>query len=164
MPKPIFIIVCQTGTQDKDTGAISLFHVVEKIEATILKPPPEGFQGPIFIQTMPLRVVATWMKSDDDAHDQEFDFHIAGYMPPDRKVGFEANGKFTFAEGMPLHRLTVNISGQIPITEPGVMWVENRVRKSGTDSAWLSQEYPILISTTEVTPMQTSNGKTSQNP
>jgi hypothetical protein len=149
MPKPLFIIVCQSGAEDKDTGLISLFHVVDRIDAQILKIPPEGLKGTVLVQDMPLKVVATWIKDDDESYDQEYEFQVVGLMPPDGTVGFSSNGSFRFSEGKPRHRLTANVHGQLPVKGSGTLLVESKVRKVGTQD-WIVQSYPIQVEATEV--------------
>ena len=40
MPRPIYIICHQMGTEDRETGLISLFFIIEKMQVAQLVLPP----------------------------------------------------------------------------------------------------------------------------
>src|SRR5436853_7225986 len=67
MPRPVYIICHQTGMEDRESGLISLFFVIEKLHVTPFTL-PQGVHVPMMIiPQQPFRVVATWMRNPDDA-------------------------------------------------------------------------------------------------
>ena len=140
MPKPVYIICSESGTQDKNTGLVSLFNIVEKFQISEISPEQKqkglGGNAPV------VRMIAVWMRSQEDEN-QGFEYEVVLFVPPnDREVGGGPGGRFQFTH--PLHRLTMTLVLPSGFEGAGVMRVENRVRKVG-DQHWLRQEYPIFI-------------------
>ena len=92
--------------------------------------------------TQHIRIVAVWMRSDKDSPDQEFEYKLIIFLPPNNKEIEVGAGRFKFSK--PLHRFTINILGPLPFEGPGMMNVQSKIRKEG-DQDWLKQEYPIVL-------------------
>ncbi|OGQ82489.1 MAG: hypothetical protein A3F90_08870 [Deltaproteobacteria bacterium RIFCSPLOWO2_12_FULL_60_19] len=139
MPKPVYIICSQGGSEDKNTGLVSLFNVVEKIQIIESPPPASGQQPPP--KTPTFRTLAVWMRADSDKPEDEFEFEVALSVPPTDREIVGGTGRFSFTK--PLHRFFLDFFG-LPIEGPGTLLVESRIRKVG-DKEWLRQSYPIFL-------------------
>lgn len=134
MPTPVHIICSQSGVEDKTTGLVSAFHIFEKLLIGQM-----STQGALPLVQM--RISATWMREDRD-RDREFQFETGVLIPGIPSI-FEA-GRGTFFFSNDFQRLTSLIWGPLPILEPGLMLVQNRIRIVG-DDAWAMQQCPIII-------------------
>jgi hypothetical protein len=151
MARPVYILCSQSGTEDKHTGMISHFNV---LEMALISPIPAQEPGkPIIIVSQPIQIVAVWMRDDGDI-DREFEFELYLLIPP-KMTRFDL-GKGTFSFTKFRHRFTVNIQGQPPLEGCGEMSAVSRIRPVGSD-AWITQEYPIIIGSAESE--KQSNGK-----
>jgi hypothetical protein len=136
MPRPLYIVCSESGSEDKETGVLSLYNVIDKLQ--INKGPPSSK-----ITNAPLtqiRITSVWMQEDGD-DEREFEFEVV-FRPPHEQTSKVAHGTFSFT--MPLFRMTVKIFGLPYIKGDGIFWIESRVRKVGT-LGWKLQEYPIFI-------------------
>ncbi len=144
MPRPVYIVCHQTGMEDRETGLISLFFLIEKLQVTQLPLPPSG--QVMLIPQLLFRVVAAWMRNPDDAPDQEYDWEMLLTYPPGGPAPtlLLGTGRFRFDLNRPLHRFTANVQGQLPLGPPGLLVAESKVRRVG-EADWQSQTYPIII-------------------
>lgn len=138
MPKPVYIICSQSGVEDKRTGLLSHFNVLEKIQ--IVEASPQEGQKRQSSQLPLFRMVAVWMSVPEDIS-REFNFEVAVIIPPGAKRIVPAKGTFAFDKA--LHRFLFEFVG-VPIEGPGILQVESRICKAGSDN-WLSQTYPIVL-------------------
>jgi hypothetical protein len=139
MPRSIYIICCQAGSDDRFTGATSHFNVYDRLE---IFPRITGSGGPIVGPTLPLRITAVWMPEDADlGADYECELRI--FLPPHQTEWTAYSGRFQFESGVPRKRFTFNVP-YIMFNGPGQLLVENRIRKLG-ESDWLTQNYPIDV-------------------
>ena len=144
MPLPIYIICSESGTEDRYTGLMSHFNVLEKFLLSKIDPSKVS-QLPQPAPAIPLgriRVVSVWMKMDEESEDDEFEYSLDVVLPPDGKRTCASTGKFKFTK--PLYRIQINLIGQPPIEGSGVLWIECNVRQLASDS-WMAQRYPIII-------------------
>ena len=146
MPKGDYILCCQGSSNDKDSGLFSAFEFIEMITVSPIPAPKDGEQF-VIVQLSPLRIVACWMiephmgeKFEDEF---EFEFRI---LHPDGEISRLTEGKFKFAapHPVPFHRLTLSTEVGPPFEKSGIVRVEGRARKKGTDQ-WVSQDYPIVV-------------------
>ena len=144
MPRPIYIICHQMGTEDRETGLISLFFFIEKMQVTQLAIPPGA--PVVIVPQQPFRVIATWMRNPHESPDQEYEWEMALNFPPGGPIPtFRLGaGRFKFEPNRPLHRFTVTVQGPLPLGPPGLLEAESKVRRVG-DIDWQSQSYPIVI-------------------
>src|SRR5271157_2017399 len=75
MPRPVYIICSLGGAEDKATGLISLFHVLETVN--IVRRPPDRGISPITIRT-----TAVWMRTEGDDESVEYEFQSIFRSPP----------------------------------------------------------------------------------
>jgi hypothetical protein len=144
MARPIYIVCARSSSQDRASGLLSLFELIEKYQ--IFPIDLTKRDGPIIIPAQPLRLVATWMIEPDkgERFGDPFEFEFRLVVPPEPKVHRLGGGSFLFEESQPLHRFTLQIDAPLPLEGPGVMWAESLVRKAGEDE-WTIQSYPILL-------------------
>jgi hypothetical protein len=145
MARPVYIVCAVSGSEDKDTGLISLFELIEKFQIfpiDLAKPS----SSPIVIKAQPIRVVAHWMMEPEkgERFGDLFEFEFRLVLPPIPTVLPLGSGTFQFAEPRKFHRFTIRIETPLPFQGPGFMWVESLVRrKDATD--WVIQSYPIEL-------------------
>jgi hypothetical protein len=138
----VFIIVAESGAEDKETGLVSLYKVLEKFQIAPIPTPKPGELPPVVLWPG-FRVVATWMRSpgDDPGHDYEYEFLLI--MPTNQKVVHVSKGTFRFTA--PLHRFTLRFPVPVPLEGTGVLHVVNKIRKGGSNEDWVSQDYPVIV-------------------
>lgn len=144
MPTPVYIICCESGVEDRNTGLASLFNVVERI---IAQPPPieEGESKTIHLVHCPsLRIVAAWRAAADHDFDSEFESQIWMLTHPQGNDQCVWSTSFRFAREAPNYRATVVIRA-LHIIASGQLIVESRIRKVGK-TKWLTQRYVIDVS------------------
>jgi hypothetical protein len=135
MPRPLFIICSESGAEDKDTGLLSLFGLVQAIQVT--KGPRAPQNSPAMNQ---LRITASWMQESGD-ESKEFEVEVA-VVPPAGEEVFLGRQEFTFEQQF--FRMTIRVIGLIPVKTEGLHWVEARVRRLGA-KAWLVQKSPLQV-------------------
>ncbi len=146
MPRPVYIICSESGSEDAQTGLVSHYHVIEKLRVVdFAQLQRQG--AAVLVPTNMFRATAVWMRTEDDPPEQEFEFETAFYMPPDGEELVVQKGRFFFTPEKPLYRMMV--SGQSsPLPAPGLLRVENRVRRVGAKE-WIRQDFPIIVETIE---------------
>jgi hypothetical protein len=138
MPKPVYILCSESGSEDKKTGLISHFNVIEKLLFAKVPAPEPGAMN---VAAVPVQITAVWMRDEGDSPEQEFQFEIAVCQPEQQfEVGL-AGGLLTFH--LPLSRVSFRFRGGLPVATSGIIWVEARLRKTG-EEAWQTQRYPIF--------------------
>ena len=149
MPKPLYILCSQSGSEDKLTGLMSHFSVLEQIE---VRPPQPALDGAIHIvgsvnmqvvSSVDFQVVAMWRKTSMDDPEQPFQFILSLFLPPNNEVLELLNGTFMFEK--PRFRATAIVQGLI-LRSPGILRAECRVRKlDDNDDAWIVQEFDVDV-------------------
>lgn len=143
MPKPVYILCSESGSEDRTTGLLSHFKVIEQMEVRELPEPPPGH--PVAISSFSFQIVAVWAKSDEDAPDQEFESTTSMFLPPGYEEILVARGRFGFAGSKRRYRSIVNVTGVI-ITASGLLRVIDKVRPVGEDNQpWLVQTYEVSV-------------------
>ncbi len=142
MPMPVYILCCESGSEDKRTGVVSHFNVIETLQINKIVPPPDG-QPPVQIVTRPgFRIVAVWRCTSPDEVGREFQYQATVSMPPDNlgKVVWEGVAQFD----QPVHRFFLNLEGPMFFDGPGMLYIRFQVRAPGSPD-WITQEYPIVV-------------------
>jgi hypothetical protein len=117
MARPVYIICSLSGSEDKRTGLLSHFNVIEKLQIIAIPiKPDDKVQAP----SITFRMVAVWMRGDEDTN-QEFEYEVVALMPPENKEVHGTKGKFVFEK--PLQRLTVEFIGSPPFAGAGIMYI-----------------------------------------
>lgn len=135
MPKPLFIICSQGGSEDKASGSLSLFNIVEKIK--ISKKLHSGMM-PMF----QFRITSVWMREPEDTADREFEWSVVVCAPITNSELTVGSGVMTFDS--PTYRITANILGPMPIDGAGTLRAISRIRVPGA-TEWNCQEYPVIV-------------------
>ena len=84
MPKPVYIICSESGSEDKTTSLVSHFKVLEQIEIREPPKPPEG--GTIVIGPLNFQMVAVWTAAEGDDPDQKYECVTSLFLPPDSRT------------------------------------------------------------------------------
>ena len=63
VPRPVYIICSESGSQDLNTGLVSHFQVIEAVQLSQI-PMPVGV--PTAVPAFIFRATAVWMRNDDD--------------------------------------------------------------------------------------------------
>ncbi len=141
----MYIICSQGATTDKETGAYSIFEVIDKLVLTEI-PKPKAGEGVIVIERQRFVITTTWMidAKNGEVFDDEFDLHLLVNMESGENV---MEDRQTFKFGGPdkiIHRMTYNMLGMMPVKNSGTLVIESRARKVGAPS-WKSQNYKVII-------------------
>lgn len=139
-------MVCAQGaSQDAESESFSLFDILGKIEMSSIPPPPEP-GNLLVILWRPWRVFATWMRTDGDNWDQEYESEFRMLVPPDDTVVSLGSATFRFdvPKRRPLIRIGVNFNTPPKLEGAGILTLQNRVRRVGAKK-WQTQEYPLIV-------------------
>src|SRR5208337_5639855 len=79
MPKPVYILCSESGSEDKTTSLVSHFKVLEQIELRQLPKPPEV--AALIIPGLFFQMVAVWMAAEDDDPDQKYECITSLFLP-----------------------------------------------------------------------------------
>ena len=142
MPKPVYMLCCQSGSDDERTKLASHFNVYDRVEI-IVTPGKPGSDGPAVIYTMPLRIVAVWSADKKEDFDTTFDVQVRLLAPQLREPRTIHDGKFRFEQGTPKQKFTFDIQGFF-VSGEGDLVAECRIRRSG-ELRWLKQSYTIDV-------------------
>jgi hypothetical protein len=154
MPSPVFIICCESGSDDSLTGLASLFNVIDTFVVNSA-PVEDTNQATVPRDGAPsLRIVATWRAICPDDFEGEFESELRMIFEPSGETQSLAAQTIRFWREKPRHRLTAVI-GALNLPMSGTLTVESRIRRRGSD-AWLSQSYPIDVVVRPETEAQTS--------
>jgi hypothetical protein len=140
MPKPVYIICSESGSEDKYTGLVSHFRVIEQINLQELPLPQEG--KPLVIPAMPLQFTAVWAMAEDDRVNDEYEFRNSVVLPDGKEITVQ-EGTIFFEENKTRQRFLVVLS-RLTVNQPGLFKVESRFRRTGQEN-WLSQSYEIPV-------------------
>ena len=159
MVNPVFILVAKLSSQDKDSGALSIFEIVEKLQFTAIPKPIDPAQ-PIMVLFEPMRLIATWSSETDADRNREYDYEIEAFMPDESLPLIAASGTFRFEAGKQNHRITVIFASPLPITKPGIIRFQGKIRVTGTPN-WQTQSYLIPVEALLITPDSVSQSNPS---
>lgn len=159
MPKPVFIVVSQSGVEDRQTNLLSLFNVIERL--VIKKKPAKEDAGEpgqfkeVNAAELPamhfgFRIAAVWMLEQSDPPEGTLDAEMVFSVPPHNREVRHSMGPLEYKKGSFIVRVSAIVIGPPPCDGSGILRVKIRVRFSDT-LEWLEQEYPILIETIDET-------------
>jgi hypothetical protein len=148
MPRPIYIIAATKTSEDKFSGLLSLFEIIEVLDVQLI--PPKGGEDLAVIQAhnkgrmaaAESTVIAVWMREEGD-EDKVFEHQFA-LIFPDREQALSAV-PFQFSPDAQLQRFMMKLQGFPVPPESTVIEVESRIRVQ--DSAtWNknTQRYPLI--------------------
>jgi hypothetical protein len=146
MPKPVYIICCESVVIDSFTGLPSYINVFDTLKIAITALPAVAGTLPEFsvMQNLRIRAAAVWMLEQDEEEklNEEYE-HGFLIHPPSRSAGPGLSPTVHFKFDKPFYRFDAVVQGP-PFTEEGMCFVESRIRKKGAEE-WKSQNYPLRI-------------------
>jgi hypothetical protein len=134
------MICSESGAEDATTRLVSVFNVIEKVQVPRApEHPPAGALG--VLRVLPFRVLSVWMRCEEDAPGEPYEFQVALRYPGQAEAAVVARGRFAFVDLLS----RVVLAGPFPLgPAAGILWVECGIRRLGAPG-WLTQQYPILI-------------------
>jgi hypothetical protein len=139
MPSPVYILCSESGAEDRETGRLSLFNIIEQVNFARQQ------QGSASIGTfggLSIQAVAVWAKEESDDPEQEFEFSFVVQFPG-RDLLTAHSGKFRF-QGR-LSRLILQMMNA-SFDAAGEFSVECQIRKYvPTDAKWMCQRYSFPV-------------------
>jgi len=152
MPRPVYILFCDSGSVDNHTNRVSLFNVIEIFK--VLLNPTEGAEDQVK-STIEAgtrissklgggqRVTAVWMREDGDTPDAVFETQLT-CLAPDGTSLF-SSPMLTFSFKTWFQRFDV-YSLHIPgFPSLGVYAIESRVRRVGEQEWQWRQSFPFVV-------------------
>src|SRR4051794_40029299 len=101
MPRPIFIICSGSGAEDRTTGLLSIFNVIDKVMFHRV-PLPQPTSPPV----VEMRVTAAWSREEQDV-DQEYEYEVVVSVPPEGDEHIVGRGRFAFT--LPNQRISARV-------------------------------------------------------
>jgi hypothetical protein len=151
MPKPLYILCSESGSDDKTTSMVSIFNVLEQIELRQAPKTPEG--GLQIFPGLSLYVVAAWAATPEDDPEESFQYVLSLFLPPKDEVIDLLNGTFKFDK--PRFRMAAVLKG-VQFRGPGIFRAESKIkRQADGDDAWLVQRYDVDVVPVNVDPPST---------
>jgi hypothetical protein len=142
MPKPVYILCAESGAEDKTTGLVSHFKVIEELEIRETLAFSPGI-APAAFRAISFQSVAVWARAERDGPDQVYEFKTSLFLPDESQEHILGTGTIAFGNRARL-RITVNLWA--PLVRPGLLRVEHGIRPVGADAeSWLIQSYEIPV-------------------
>ena len=148
MPRPVLLLMCEGIAEDKHSSLVSAFSIIETLEVNEgrrASPAPNTPAQPILVHALNLKILATWMKTEDDpVGNYEYDLRL---ILPNGEVHLLSQNTVAMEGETRLHRQIVFINGFPPFlrgTQPGIATLEHRVRLVES-SEWITQQFPFMI-------------------
>jgi hypothetical protein len=153
MPRPVSLICAEGGSEDKTTGLISVFNVIEQI--SFKRAEPNQPQMPF-----KMRIITSWLREESDRDEQQFECEVSFLQPASHTEVPLAKTDFAFVKGKPLFKTIILFESALPIDGEGLMEVHCKVRHKNSDT-WQIQSHPIIVKEIHETQPQgtAANGK-----
>jgi hypothetical protein len=157
MPYPVYIICSQSGAIDRTSSLLSVFHIIEGLNTSRVDESTDSPEAAVGVNRLdeapPLGMVqlyvnAVWMRAEDEEPGSVYEFEFRLHNP-DGTIEFTMPGGETITLGKRFLRITMGLWLQTAWRTGGIAWVEGRIREVGGED-WLSQRYPIPITTTNL--------------
>jgi hypothetical protein len=140
MPRPLYIICSEDGSQDAITNLMSFFNVLEKI---LFVRHRDGDTQPALL--FKFHAVSVWTREETDSPEDEFESELSMYTPPNgNRVSLGGSHRFKFEAGRRFMRIASRYQGPAPFESSGILRFESRIRKVGTEE-WTTQEYSLEV-------------------
>ena len=151
MPRPVYMVCAQGASQDTESESFSLFDILGKVEIASIPTPEPG--NVLVVLWRPWRVFATWMRTEGDNWDQEYESEFRMLVPPNDTIVSLGSGTFRFdtPKRRPLIRIGVSFNTPPKIEVAGIVTFQNRIRRVGAKKWQAPQEYPLIIEATQET-------------
>jgi hypothetical protein len=146
MARPVYILCARAASEDRSTGFVSVFQLMETVELWPPRPSERESDDPRRraekpIEASELVIYANWMAGENDAgvmFEHQFRINVLG------KVREASASTFQFEPDKPLYRFRMNFHGFPTPKESGVVYFESRIRPLG-EVPWMSQDYPVFV-------------------
>ncbi len=150
MPRPVYMLCCESQTVDAVTGLVSHFNVFNQLNfQNIVSGQPIPTAAPNQTPWLKMVASATWRREEEDQN-HRFDSQVAVIVPGGQEV-ILGGGPFDFTNQF--QRLDALIQG-IQFNQSGTLTVEIRIRRVGDQGDWHRQTY--LIGVEAINPPQPS--------
>lgn len=147
MPKPVYMIVSESGSIDRQRNSLSIFNVIDMFEVQVEKRSAVTDELP-FAPTIKMFVSACWRVDDTEYH-TDYEAEMAMDVPGGDTPQSLFKDKVQFSK--PFHRFNARIEGPAMLTVPGDLTVTCRIRKAGAKK-WISQSYSLIVQVKDHTP------------
>jgi hypothetical protein len=151
MPLPQYIIGSESRSEDRTTGRVSVFNVLEHV--TTANAPPEETMDWLRSQNKNFSTlmvfISSWMRTADEDPERVYaaEWRLFAPMSAEPKTlhqyEFKIPGK--------CYRFTLNAGISPPSEDSGIFTVENRVRYQ--EGEWLSQRFRFFVDVVPVKSM-----------
>lgn len=143
MPRPIYILCCESMNIDTLTGLPSYINVYDTVTVNIL---PVATSQPFPLR---LRASALWVLAQGEGFGLEYEHQFLFRDPASSDV--LTNQSPTAGQSVPVrfvfdrqfYRADAIIQGQ-PFSGPGIYRIESRLRQVGADQ-WITQYFPLRV-------------------
>jgi len=143
MPRPVYILCCDSMSIDPLTGLPSYINVYDTITVNVV---PVATSQPVPLR---LRASALWVLEQGEVFGLEYEHQFLFRDPAASDVltnesptaGQSALVRFVFDKQY--YRADAIIQGQ-PFSGPGIYRIESRLRQVGADR-WLTQYFPLRV-------------------
>ena len=131
MPRPQFIICAESSSVDQEMNRLSIFNVVDGVTIIVRDgdsdaPSQPEFNPLIALNSLNFRVIAVWMRGEDDdpKHEYNYEFWIEPPGEPETQIG-EGTFKFT----TPVYRIQLHVLRGNPWLQTGNVKVTSKIRR-----------------------------------
>jgi hypothetical protein len=143
MPKPGYLICSTSGAHDQFGGGASAFGILEVLTGNETQRQPDGT---LIATPLSMRIMATWLKDEDDDQKQFFETVFFVFLPGKEAEYIRAEfPPFLFESSV---RRFVAAKVEFPYNvdmDSGIMRVECRIRRQG-ENEWINrQQYLIVV-------------------
>ncbi len=150
MPRPVYIICCESGAVDSQTGLVSLFNICERFHTAPLR--ADATQRPQTLsgggQLSSMRCVAMWMKLPEDPAGAGYQHQMLLIHPDgETRLIVEDDDVVFESDQMPFARFMLLLGGN-PFMKTGLARIQSRIRRVESED-WIAQDYPMLVSVIE---------------
>jgi hypothetical protein len=143
MPRPGYIICSASGSLDQYTNAVSIFGVIESVTVGEARPQPGGT---VAVTPLSMRVIATWLKGDEDAPDHKFETQIVAFVQGREKEVIRADfDPFVFNTIVRRFVLPEVVFPPTLAIPAGLLRFESRIRRKDAPEWGERQEYLIVV-------------------
>jgi hypothetical protein len=142
MAEPVYMLCCQSGADDRNSGIASHFNIIDKFEVQYIDISKLNGDVPTVVFAQPLRVVAVWRAVEDADYEGQFEVEFKAASPGQPEWSFFAS-TFRFDRSKPRHRFTIDLPPPL-FQESGCLVIESRIRRDD-NTDWLYQKYIIDI-------------------
>jgi hypothetical protein len=148
MPLPAYLICSEGASLDREANKLTLFNVCEQLNVVSKEQIEQLLKaGRGLIAPTPVRIVTVWMKEARDTSDVRFENQLLFHFPNLAEPMVISQTEFAFTSTF--NRVMTPPLFFPPITGPGILKIESRLRRTGETDWIASQAYYIEIITVD---------------